>query len=172
MKKCIKCGEEKNIEYFYKHPKTKDGRLNKCIECCKENTKKNLIRKSKNPEWLESERIRHREKYYRLGYKDRHKPNRESKKKAMSKYREKYPEKIRAVRASSSIKKKGYENHHWSYNEEHYNDVIFLTKKDHMKLHRFIKYDKETFKYRTINGKLLKTKKEHYEYFKSIEKLK
>jgi len=32
-KKCFKCGVEKSIEEFYKHPRMKDGHLNKCIEC-------------------------------------------------------------------------------------------------------------------------------------------
>jgi hypothetical protein len=34
-KKCFKCLVEKTLEYFYKHPKARLGRLNKCIECTK-----------------------------------------------------------------------------------------------------------------------------------------
>lgn len=33
MKRCIRCGQEKPLESFYRHPKMKDGRLNKCIDC-------------------------------------------------------------------------------------------------------------------------------------------
>lgn len=34
MKPCICCGETKQLDQFYKHPKMKDGHLNKCISCC------------------------------------------------------------------------------------------------------------------------------------------
>ena len=33
MKRCICCGEMKPLDEFYKHPKMKDGHLNKCIRC-------------------------------------------------------------------------------------------------------------------------------------------
>ena len=40
MKKCIKCGAEKNIEDFYKHKEMSDGYLNKCKDCTKKDTLK------------------------------------------------------------------------------------------------------------------------------------
>lgn len=33
MKKCFKCGKEKELESFYKHPKMMDGHLGKCKSC-------------------------------------------------------------------------------------------------------------------------------------------
>jgi hypothetical protein len=35
VKKCIICGTEKPLDAFYLHPMMKDGRLNKCSECCR-----------------------------------------------------------------------------------------------------------------------------------------
>lgn len=40
-KKCICCGIEKDISEYYSHPRTADGHLNKCKECCKKQNKDN-----------------------------------------------------------------------------------------------------------------------------------
>lgn len=77
-----------------------------------------------------------------------------------------YPEKYYAKIASQRIELgfDGAEKHHWSYNQEHYKDVIQLSKKDHMKAHRFLVYDQERMMYRTLNGDLLDTRERHIKY--------
>lgn len=59
---------------------------------------------------------------------------------------------------------KGFNTHHWSYNRIHYNDVIVLSIKNHMKAHRFLIYDQERMMYRTIDGILLDNKEDHIKY--------
>jgi len=40
MKTCFKCGKEKCIDNFYKHPRMKDGHLNKCKACTRKDVRK------------------------------------------------------------------------------------------------------------------------------------
>jgi hypothetical protein len=60
---------------------------------------------------------------------------------------------------------KGNQLHHWSYNKEHYKDVIELTPKEHHKAHRFIVYDQERMMYRTFDKNLLLDTRERHETF-------
>ena len=171
-KKCFKCNIVKDLTEYYKHKKMGDGHLNKCKDCTKKDTKGRLAEKLKDPSFIESEKSRHRDKYHRLNYKDKHKPTFEQKKKAIDKYKEKYPEKVKARNSSSHLKAKKLGNHlhHWSYNEEHFKDVIEITEKKHYLIHRFMVYEQDKKMYRATHDEkqLLDTKEKHIAYIRLV----
>jgi hypothetical protein len=87
-------------------------------------------------------------------------------------YMAKYPEKQAAANKSQFLRpSKGNHMHHWSYNEEHYKDVIELTIPMHKKLHRYLRYDQSHKKYRTMDGRLLETRVQHEEYYNQVKDL-
>lgn len=176
-KECIRCGEAKDLSHFYKHKGMADGHLNKCSSCCKKEAKEREEKQRQNPDWVEKERERGREKYRRLGYKNKHKETYEQKKLAMKRYAEKYPEKVNAKTKSQRLKPKikGNHLHHWSYNEKHYKDVIELSVQDHYTIHRYIIYDQERMMYRVAVelglwkvGTLLDTREKSENYYNQV----
>lgn len=169
MKKCFKCNIEKPLDMFYKHKQMGDGHLNKCIDCTKEDVKSRYAVMVKSIDYVEKERARGRDKYYRLNYR-LIKPSQESKRLSIQNYNKRYPEKVivKAIMGRKvKVKIKGNHRHHWSYNKEHALDVIELTQKEHCTAHRFIIYDQERMMYRSLDGVLLDTREAHLEYIKS-----
>jgi hypothetical protein len=165
MKKCFKCGEEKPISEFYKHKAMSDGVLGKCKSCAKMDVKNRYDSLIQNHEFLERERERGRDKYHRLYVGVHNKTTQEVRKR----WESKYPEKVMCSRLSSNLKRpfEGAEKHHWSYNKEHAKDVIWLTKQEHKKAHRFIVYDNERFMYRRYDTNiLLDTRGSHEQFIK------
>jgi hypothetical protein len=170
-KTCFKCNTEKPLSDYYKHKQMGDGHLGKCKECTKNYSDKREKLLRQNIEWVEKEKIRAREKYYRLNYKEIYKPTAEKKRETMAKYNKKYPEKQKARSHMSKMKAKikGNELHHWSYNQEHFKDVIELSVADHNKVHRHMVYDAERKMYRRAdNNILLDTKEAHIEFINSL----
>ncbi len=166
MKKCFKCGLEKELDDFYVHPRMADGHLNKCKECTKKDAKVVYKNIQANPERAFKERRRCAKKTERARKEKKFWTQREYIKQHLSDdFDEKYPEKRKAHTATQHNTVKGFHQHHWSYNEDHFLDCIYLTQSDHIQIHRYINYDQERKQYRRLDGILLDTKQESMQYY-------
>lgn len=168
-KECRRCKTINPITDFYKHSGMADGHLNVCQGCVKKRVTKRYYEKIEDPEWLNNERTRGREKYHRLGYKGKYKPEPGKKYETNRKFRESNPEKYKAHIAAQRLDcPEGFHRHHWSYNEEHWKDIITLSVEEHNKLHTYMTYDSEFMMYRTREGELLNSKIKHINYAWSV----
>ena len=130
-KKCFKCGKILPLDSFYKHPKMKDGYLNKCKDCTKNDVSTKYFENIKDENYVEKERIRGREKYKRLNYSN---INRIRRKGACSR---KF-----IINNYKNINLENMEIHHWNYNL--YNNIFILTRREHKLVHKYLTFDKES----------------------------
>jgi len=161
------------LSEFYVHKQMGDGHLNKCKECTKVdvNLRENHLRKT-DKSFVSQERIRGREKYARLNYREAYGKTKEVKEKIIGDYFSKFPEKEAAHKAASKIKcPSQHHKHHWSYNTEHLKDVVMLPYQLHYKTHRYMTYSQKEKMYRTLEGTLLDTRERHEAYIKLVSEL-
>ena len=155
MKRCKTCRRALPLNDFYRHPETTDGRLSSCKECCKAYEKaRQVLKRATDPDWVEKERARGREKYHRLGY--------VTAVKRRGTNAPCLPEQKRAYSLCQHLPcPEGHQRHHWSYREEDALDVIVLSQADHYRLHRYLTYSRPDLRYRTKDGVLLDTREKH-----------
>lgn len=158
LKTCKECGETKPLSMFYKHPRMLDGHLNICIDCKKKHTRDRYKIMSKSESWMESERVRNRDKYKRLGYVV-------NDFKSMSEINKIEGNTSRDLRALG-IDTNGKEAHHWNYNEP--KSVLLMSRKAHRRLHRYIVVNSEDKFCYTLEGEKLDTLEKSIEYYRSI----
>lgn len=134
MKQCIKCGLFKEMSEFYANHRMTDGHLNECKSCTKDRTNKDYrFRLANEPGFAESETIRSKDKYNRLYSNPEY---------ILWQNKNGSPQR-RAHNAAQHLIKPfpEAEAHHWSYNEQHWKDVIWLTEKDKYKMYIGVYYD-------------------------------
>lgn len=157
MKSCFKCGVEKPLSEYYKHPQMKDGHLNKCKDCTKEAVKQNRVSKEGYYKNYDRNRPNHRSraKAGNERKKVKYKSNqgfRESVLKCNRKWIENNPKKRMAQNAANNAVRDGkivrktscehcnnkvkLQKHHWSYEEEYWLDVVWLCPPCHGKEHK------------------------------------
>lgn len=127
-KTCVRCKRTLPLSEFNKRTKSNDGYCYICKECNKRDCRKTYYKKRNDPEWVEKERARGREKYQRLGYRNR--PTKDKTRLLCDCY----------TYIRRELIKRGYgkdiEAHHWNYN---YLFLVFpITRKAHRSIHRFI----------------------------------
>ena len=188
MKKCIKCQIEKDVSEFNRMKKSSDGKHPYCRSCrnaynrnrrskTKEDDNRKIREKRiKNPEWREVINKKKRDYYANTEknnpdfIKREKERNLKTKKKRDLLYKNAYPEKVSAGKFvwNNGLTKKGFECHHWSYNKEHWLDIIHMTTPEHNNIHRFLTYHQESKFYKTLDGELLDTKEKHLTYIKIL----
>lgn len=141
---CSKCDSEKGLE-FYKNDNT-------CKDCRKESTRNRNKINGNNPEWVKKERERGREKYSRLGYKDK---QYEWDKDKVWKNTSTYKNLHRDLKIP-----KGISAHHWNYFK--LKDVVLMDVKEHKAFHQLIELDVEKRVFKVIGtGEYLNTRNKH-----------
>jgi len=151
---CFKCNIEKPLDQYYKHRAMSDGHLGKCKECTKKDSLVVYSKLTSTVNGIELERERHREKYHRLGYKDKqieYDKKREWKNDTLYRNcKRKISRRIQLLRSE--------EIHHWNYNL--LESVFILNVSIHKKIHKLLIFDDES-KCFIYKNELLDTKEKH-----------
>lgn len=158
MKRCFKCGAEKPLSEFYKHPKMLDGHVNKCKECNKKDVIENRLDKKDYYLNYDRNRPNHEERVASQSERTKTLYNsnpefKEKRKLEVREFRNSNPDKYKAQTSINNALRDGkltklnscehcgtsekkIQARHWSYEPEHWLDVIWLCTKCHGKEHK------------------------------------
>ena len=125
MKQCRSCGETKPLSEFYKHSKMSDGRLNHCKVCVKDRVNQHRQDNLEKVRAYDRARLQPKRSKYPIQYKANGAVNRALKDGDL----------IRPSSCSCCGKICVPDGHHWSYDEKHWLDVIWLCRSCHGKEH-------------------------------------
>lgn len=154
MKKCFKCGEEKPLTEFYKHPQMSDGRVNKCKACNKKDVRENYRKNINYYKSFDQIRNQKRKEYIKKKNEAYQKKNPELVLRAKKKWSSKNKLKQAAIHLLNNAKRDGrvkpgkcqicgYRNveaHHYDYTKPL--NVVWLCKKHHEKIHWWLRWNK------------------------------
>ena len=146
---CFKCKQEKPLSEFYAHPRLADGHLNKCKDCIKNDVHKNYLTKCNDVEYVNKERLRGREKYRRLGYKNKYKSNTTNIEQDLS----------RKVRSLLKINLTEKELHHWNYLGYNKGSAFIVGRRTHKAIHKFVRKRLNGFLYTNSGVKITSARK-------------
>jgi len=107
MKRCFKCGVEKPISEFYRHPMMADGHLGKCKACACKDVSENIRLKKLDPNWIAKERDRCRKKTKRARSLGLCQESPEKRKQRVLDWEVKYPHKRKAQYAAGNAYRDG-----------------------------------------------------------------
>lgn len=136
-----------------------DGHLNKCKDCTKKDVSVRYNSLSLNPEWIEKERARCRDKYKRLSYREKYFGRKSD---SLCPQRKQ----ISSMLRNQGIQTDGKEAHHWNYNRPY--SVFILSKSAHHRLHKHIKVNYDDKYVYTKDGVRLESEQQATDYFSSI----
>lgn len=163
----------KPLSGFHKESRMRDGHRNECKDCRNQLRKdiyynrreyelqRNKEYKLQNLHTVRKQQREHKKKMYDDG---KIVKNKDVVNRAQKKYAKKHHYKRKAISISRKHRIDGFENHHWSYLEEHFCDVIHLTRTAHQRLHCYLIYDEKSKMYRDVDGNLLNTRLKHLKY--------
>lgn len=164
MKTCKRCKLDYEVTFFNKERAI-------CKKCLSDDGKKYIEKKKLELGWVEKQRIRSSEKYYRIPQK---KKTSEQRKQSTKNLNTKFPEKVIARGIFRNIARRFVKSdklnqlHHWSYLSENAKQFFEISKSAHGFLHRHLIYDTVLFCYKTKKGILLNTDTKHEDFINEL----